>query len=159
MHINISSRNIIRTAQLLSAAAIITACSIMYFYREIHELAGMQWFKTDTQSFEVPIENPTRLDGHLIIRHVEGYQHNNLTVHLLSMKDGELWMDEHIAIPIKDENGDYVGAGSVDLWDVEHLIFESKTLSKGTYTFEVSHTMQQDRLPLVMEVGLVLEEV
>jgi gliding motility-associated lipoprotein GldH len=159
MHINISTQSVIRGAQWAVAATVISACSMLYFYREIHELAGMQWFKSDTQQFDVQVESPKKLDGRLIIRHVEGYQHSDLTVHVVVENNGEVWMDEHMAIPIKDENGDYLGSGSVDLWDVEHPLFQGKTLSKGNYTFKVDHTMQQDRLPLVMEVGLVLEEV
>lgn len=159
MLINFSTRPFMKLIHTSIISLLIASCSVLYFYREIHELEGMQWLRSDKQHFIVTADEPKTLDGRLIIRHIEGYQFQDLTVHVSVTHNGETWMDEDILVPIRDENGDYLGQGSVDLWDVEHALFQGKTLLKGEYSFTIEHTMQQDRIPLVMEVGLVLEEV
>lgn len=145
-------------AALVATSTILVSCGLIYFYRELHELEGMQWLKDDVQTFEVSIEEPKRLDATLLIRHVEGYAFKDLPVHFLLKQGDEVILEQDIAVPIKDKNGDYVGEGSVDLWDINYPLFDDRTFSEGEYTFRFQHVMERDRIPLVMEVGLQLEE-
>lgn len=118
----------------------------------------MQWEKKSVQTFEVIIEKDIVLDGIFVIRHVYGFSYPEIKVSYKLSKDGEDLENRTMTVPIKDQHGDYVGEGSVDLWDVNYPFFENVQFEPGTYVFQFSHEMQRDPLPLIMDVGLILEK-
>lgn len=149
----------LRITLLLSLVSLLIAsCGLLYLYRELHELPGMQWSKSSVQSFEVRLDNSKEVDASILFRHVDGYRYENVKMKILAKHDGTTWLDTLLIVPIKNESGDYLGEGAVDIWDVDFPFLTKEKLDAGQHTFEISHTMNTDPLPLVMEVGLVLTE-
>ena len=153
------SREPLRIAfSLLVTILVITSCSLFYLYREIHELPGMQWPKASSQTFEFELQTEEKIGATVLFRHVEGYRFDNVEMRIVAQHEEITWLDTLILIPIKNETGDYLGEGAVDIWDVEFQFLENKPLGAGAHQFDISHNMKIDPLPLVMEIGLALKK-
>jgi gliding motility-associated lipoprotein GldH len=133
-----------------------TSCSLLYAFREIQEIPGWKWASSDVRSFT--FENPETqiLDGTFLFRHVHGFGYASINIRAEIISDSER-IDTTFTIPIRDENGDYLGEGAGDLWDVEHTFLHGYEFKPGTYTLTFEQK-NADPLPLVMEVGVELAE-
>ena len=47
-----------------------------------------------------------------------------------------------------------------DIWDIEVILLDNYTFQEaGTYVFTIEHDMGGDMVPLVMEIGLVVDKI
>jgi len=129
---------------------------MFWHHRELKEIPGMRWNKSDAQIFDVDFNSVKELDAKLLIRYVYGYSDDFINCQVRIEKDGELVSEEAVSIQVRDEQGEYLGEGSVDLWDIQQRFLSSYSFEPGTYRFTVTHTMPVQELPLIMEVGLKL---
>ncbi len=148
-------KNILSSALFLLVFA---SCSLLWEYREIHEIDGMQWKQSDVQTFNYSTNKDVELDVILMIRHVYGFAYSTLPIELTIKQNGETLLTETKDIQVKNEDDEYVGEGSVDLWDLHNRILTKQSLPSGGYTIEVRHTAKQEVFPLIMEVGIQLEK-
>lgn len=152
---SITVKNILKT---LAFTTVFASCGLLWEYRNIHEIEGMEWHKSDVQSFEYTAETATNLNVLILIRHVHGIPFPSIPLRLIIKKDGQQISNSAVKILVMDNSKQYVGQGSGDLWDIEHLAFENMAFDAGTYTIELTHAMQRESIPLIMEVGIQLEK-
>lgn len=118
----------------------------------------MTWNKSDAKSFTANIKAAGNYDVYILFRHVHGFPYRDVAISMkMKGPDGE-GSDETYTIPIIGDNKEYLGEGSVDIWDVQHLALENHQMEAGEYTFELSHGMAKEDLQLVMEVGVQIEK-
>ncbi|HNL07787.1 MAG TPA: hypothetical protein PKH93_09450, partial [Chitinophagales bacterium] len=63
------------------------------------------------------------------------------------------------SIPLRDAAGKNLGSGMGDMWDVSFPIAKNVGMQKGQYSFEISHTMEEDIIPMLVDIGLSIDDV
>jgi gliding motility-associated lipoprotein GldH len=130
-------------------------------YNEHKELSPeMEWKKKDARKFEVPIDdNSGAYDMSLSFRYAEGYPYKTAKVKVTEKSpSGKKTVSEY-DLKVRKANGDYIGEGSLDIWDSEHMVEKGKKFEEtGTYTYVIQHNMPQDPMPLAMEIGVIMRE-
>jgi len=120
----------------------------------------MTWLRTDERSFRIEVDDPeATYDLFVAFRYAEGYPYSFLRVRVSEEMPNGTKSEKQYVLHIKDEEGDYIGEPAFQIWDSEHLVEKGKIFSqKGIYLFTVSHEMTDERIPLAMEIGLILKK-
>ncbi|MEZ4883744.1 MAG: gliding motility lipoprotein GldH [Chitinophagales bacterium] len=130
-------------------------------YKHFIDIPNNVWQKDNTVVFKVDMDKPVATaDVRLAIRYVDGYLYDHLKVNVKRISPSNKKSEQELNIKMMDGNEGYIGEGMGDLWDLEQVLtdgFENFEES-GTYQYEVSQTMKDDQFPLVVEVGLIVEE-
>jgi len=123
--------------------------------------ADLAWMKEDVKSFEIPIEDTSKVYAmSLAYRYANGYQFDRLVVHLTEKSPSGVVTENERTIKIRDVAGNYIGEPGYDIWDCEEIIDTPKRFDeKGNYSYQISHKMPQDQLHFGMEIGLILDEL
>ena len=143
-----------KTLSIALLVSSLLSCSLIYEFRDIKEIEGWRWSGSESFTFTYTTEEDKTLDGTLLFRHVQGFQYPEVSFRIEIESEQGVW-DTTFVVPIRDQNGDYLGEGSVDLWDVEHAVFNARRFAAGTHTIRI-HQNTADPLPLAMEVGIQL---
>lgn len=144
---------------LLLVAVMVASCESLWYYRSIHEFDDHTWMIGDTVAFEKEVEEARTVKLDLMFRHVYGFPYKDLGLYFeMTGPDGQTTSQE-LTIPIIGEDGQYLGEGAVDIWDVEQTVTPNLELKPGTYHFRVAHRMAKKDLQLVMEMGIRMEKV
>jgi gliding motility-associated lipoprotein GldH len=147
---------------ILSFILLITAaCNPNKVYEKHLTLSdNVEWKKNDVKRFEIDIkDNSIPYNFSLAFRYAQGYPFTSVKLLVKEILPDGTFEELPYELQLRDEQGKYVGSPGFDIWDSEHLIIKGKTFSQtGKYTYEITHDMQLDPLPLVMEVGIVLEK-
>lgn len=141
---------------LLSLLILTGACQKRTLYREFKEFKNYVWNKPDKISFEIPIKNQGQIANVILtVRHVGQYPFNNLPVkvNLITPKGETTTLEKDINL--KDEKGEFKGDVAGNLYDVEELLWkEIEFKEAGTYTIILNNSMQRDRIPGLVDVGI-----
>ncbi len=130
-------------------------------YRNFIKIPKNVWTQDNSILFKVNIENPIpQANVQLTIRYVEGYFYDNLKVKATRISPSNEKLDSEFVIPIKGKNGEYLGQGMGDLFDIEVPLAGGFELfqEKGMYQYEFSQMMGAEEFPLIVEVGLIVSE-
>ena len=148
-----------RIALMLFVLTLTTACS-MSIYRKFVEIPSAIWNKNNKIVFKVEIDEPlTNVDVLLAARVDHAYQFRNFKMNVKQTSPKNESKTMNVDMPIKDETGKHLGSGTANLWDVEFKMLEKVDFSeKGTYEFEVQHDMTEEKVILVVDVGLIIRE-
>ena len=148
-----------RTAFILFVLMLTTACS-MSIYRKFIEIPSAIWNKNNKIVFKVEIDEPLKnVDVMLAARVDHAYQFRNLKAKVRQTTPAKESKTLNVDMPIKDKTGKHLGSGTANLWDVETKFLEKVDFSEiGTYEFEVQHDMADEKLILVVDVGLIIRE-
>jgi len=93
----------------------------------------------------------------LAFRYAQGFPLQTMKVGFeMKSPDGEV-IDIPVTFDVKTSTGEYLGDGSGDIWDLEIPIQKDFKPIKGTYQFSIKQTSQIEKVPMVMEVGLVIK--
>ena len=138
--------------------ALLSACGILWEYRSLHELDGMEWDNSTAQTFDFSISETGNYKVEIIGRHITGFQFRNLEG-TMTIKGGSIMLENEFIIPIIGEDDMYLNEGGGDLWDFTFPAITSTNLPAGDYTATINHTMEQNPLGLVMEIGMQVERI
>lgn len=121
---------------------------------------NVEWQRKDVREFKVPIEDAdTTYNVSLAFRYAYGYQFNEVKLSVTEIAPDGTETTSEYGLTVRNENGDYIGEGSLDIWDSEHLVEQNKKYPvAGTYTYRISHAMPQDPLNFAMEIGMVIDK-
>jgi gliding motility-associated lipoprotein GldH len=147
---------------LVSVALSLLACKQEgRIYENHQELSPeVEWFKKDTRSFEVPIENiDLNYDLRVSFRFATGFQYQYANVKMTETSPSGQVKVHDLDLKVRKENGEYMGEAGYDIWDSEHLVEAKKQYTeKGTYTYVLEHTMPKDPLYYAMEIGIIVDK-
>lgn len=142
---------------LIAPLCLLMACGSLWEYRELHELKQFVWNKSDVQTYTADISETGKYDVFVLFRHVQGFPYKEVGVNMQMKADG---VDESqtFVIPVIGDGKEYLGEGSVDIWDIEHPAYKGIELQKGGCEFALEHQMNREDLQLVMEVGVMIKK-
>jgi len=152
----------IRIIVLVSFTLSLAACQPEgRVYNEHKELSPeFRWSQIDTREFEVPIDD-TSIPYNLTLsfRFINGYQYNAAKVSVIETSpSGKETVNEY-TLKVRDDKGEYIGEAGYDIWDSEHLVEANKKYEEtGIYTYTLAHSMPDDPLLNVMDIGVILDK-
>jgi len=137
----------------------IFACNPNRIYKEYEGIPGMVWESSNKLNFEVEIEDTISTHKLIIaVRHATYYSYSNLIINVTTTTPAGRQNEKKYDMQLKDENGDWKASGAGDYWDIEIPVDEGiRYYETGTYKFEIEQLVA-DQLPMVMEVGLIIEK-
>ena len=93
------------------------------------------------------------------IRHVYGFQFESIGVTIKTIAPSGKEADKNYDVKVKKSGGDYVGSCAGDLCDLETVLESNIKFDEiGEYKYFVTHNLPVDRIPGVIEVGLIIDE-
>ena len=138
----------------------LTSCSGGKIFEEHTDIKGNVWNRFEVIEFETDIRDiGNSYDFFITIRHMEQFPLKFITIDFtFYTPSGETRSSEH-RIDIKDADGNLLGKGMGDLWDLEKAVWKGYTFSEpGICRFEISSTMSYADLPGIMQVGLIVRK-
>lgn len=131
---------------------------MLWEYRSLEEIENMTWKKNDVKSFDAKISEDGVYDVFILFRHASGFPYSKLSLNMTAKGEG-LDHSSVVEIPVIDEGTKkYLGDGSGDLWDIEHVALSNQKLTSGNYHIELNQAMNFDELLLAMEVGIMVKK-
>jgi gliding motility-associated lipoprotein GldH len=138
---------------------LLSSCDRAKIYEKYQDNDRITWNRFDVKTFQVDIKDiSASYDFYIAIRHIDAFPLDYITVRfVIYTPSGETRTLEQ-KIRLKDENGNWLGDGMGDLWDITHLARKGLQFTQaGTCTVEISSTMSQADLPGIMQVGLIVK--
>lgn len=153
--------NFLTILSLFAILLINSACNPNKVYEKHLELSeNIEWKKSDVKRFEIDIkDNTIPYDFYLAFRYADGYPFTSVKLLLKEIQPDGTFEELPYELQLRSENGEYIGSPGYDIWDSEHLILPKKIFPKnGKYVYEITHDMPLDPLPMVMEIGIIIEK-
>jgi gliding motility-associated lipoprotein GldH len=139
---------------------VLTSCNPRKIYEKHFDIDRITWNRFDVKTFKVEIKDiSANYAFYAAIRHLTDVPFRFLTIKfIIYTPSGERRILEQ-KILLKDNDGNLLGDGMGDLWDVNHLVRDNfKFTEPGICTVEISSTMSQADLPGIMQVGLIVKK-
>jgi gliding motility-associated lipoprotein GldH len=136
------------------------SCDRNRVYEEYVEIPDNVWDVNNKVKFEVDITDTSSLYNiYINFRHADGYMARNIFMFVTTTyMDGKSEVDT-VEILLADETGKWMGDGLGDIWDNQKLFKSGVRFQQaGKYIYELEHAMRIEQVPLVMDVGLRVEE-
>ena len=145
---------------ILFGLMILSSCDKAKIYEKHLDNDRITWNRFDVKTFKVDIKDiSSGYDFYIAIRHLTDVPFKYLTIKFtLYTPSGETRTIEQ-KILLKDNEGNLLGDGMGELWDLVHLVREDFRFTEpGICTVEISSTMSQADLPGIMQVGLIVRK-
>lgn len=143
---------------LAAVAALFSACN-NYIAEDFKKLDEMEWNRADIKEFIIEIPSDTvTADVLLHVRYASGFAYQNLTLAIEETAPGGQTQIIPATYKLRSDDGKYLGDGSGDIWDIAFPLKHNIKLARGTYRYRIGHTMPQDRLLMLMELGITAEQ-
>ena len=153
---NIIISNFLKGLTIILFITFFSSCTNTY--RNFQKVKDMKWHRTDVKTFNVDIPEDGNYDLYFAMRHSTGYPFTSIKISVEQITpEGEEY-NKNAEFSVADENGQYIGEVTGQLWDIEELFSENTPLKKGKYTFKISHNMNSDPVILVIDVGLLIKK-
>lgn len=145
---------------VILALVFMTGCNRGKIFEQHQKMDRLVWNRFDMVNFEVDVEEiTTGYDFYVAIRHITDVPYRQLDLSFyLEGPDGSS-VAKDVTVPLRDKEGELLGKGLGELWDVETLAKENQRFSEpGRCKIEISSRMQQTDLVGVLEVGLIVRK-
>ncbi|HNI45320.1 MAG: gliding motility lipoprotein GldH [Chitinophagales bacterium] len=145
---------------LLVSCVFWVGCGNKHAFEQYVNLPNYVWSKTNTVVINADLENDiTAANVNLLVRYGTAYPFDALTVQVVSTAPNKKVQKANYSIPLRDAAGKNLGSGMGDMWDVSFPIAKNVGMQKGQYSFEISHTMEEDIIPMLVDIGLSIDDV
>lgn len=135
------------------------SCDNNRIFEENKAITGEGWSVNDVKLFNVDIKDPaTTTNFYINIRNADGYPYSNLFLFVKTIFPNGKMSNDTLECILADEKGKWLGSGIGDIYD-NQIPFKRNVRFPlaGKYTFEIQHGMRTDNVPLIMDVGLRIE--
>ena len=143
---------------LLPAVLIFFFIECRNVYRNFSEIPSLKWYKKDVLKFKVNINEDGIYDLFFALRYTTGFPYRNISVKITRKADDGIEWYKDCNFRIVNENDEYIGEVAGDMWDFEECFAEKQEMKHGTYYFEIEHTMPDDPVIPVLDVGLTVRK-
>lgn len=151
--------------RLIILVVFLSACDSAKVFEENIALENHIWNVENHPKFQVEITD-TVSDMNLIvnIRHSAHYPFSNLWVFVNTTNPEGTQRTDTLECVLAAKNGQWLGSGLGDIWDIQIPLKTQAFSSSGYYTFEIEQAMRYgdkgriEQLPEVMNVGFRIEK-
>jgi gliding motility-associated lipoprotein GldH len=142
------------------ALIILSSCNSGKIYEKYYDIDRITWTRFDMKTFTINIDDISRpYDFYVLIRHHTEFPFPAIDIRFtINTPSGEMrTMVQEIVL--KDKEGNLLGDGMGDLWDVVFPVRKGfQFTEKGECTVEVSSAMSKADLPGILQVGLIVRQ-
>ena len=119
---------------------------------------NLEWIRSDVLSFDIEIIDASiKYDQIITFRHAAGYAFSACSLKIVEKTPSGEKFEHFLTLSTADQDG-YLGDCSGDICDLEEIWRDSYTFTEsGTYHYDISHEMSDDKIHMVMEVGMALD--
>lgn len=139
---------------------LMTSCDESIVYEEHTDPPGnLEWNRDDVLSFDIEIiDISIKYDQIIAFRHATGYAFSTCDIIIEeTTPSGET--NTYDFSTITADRNEYIGEVSGDIYDVEQIWRPAYIFpEKGTYHYEIRHNMTDDKIHMVMEVGMIVKK-
>jgi gliding motility-associated lipoprotein GldH len=149
------------SAMLFAGLLFLSSCDKGRIFEQNQSIPESGWISTNVLKFDVDIKDPaTPANFYINVRNADGYPYNNLYLFVKTIFPNKKVSIDTLECVLADEKGKWLGNGLGDLYD-NQIPFKRNVRFPlaGKYTFEIQHGMRSDNIPLIMDVGLRIENV
>jgi gliding motility-associated lipoprotein GldH len=135
------------------------SCGKGKIFTEYKTVGENGWERKNKIVFEPEIkDNSSAYNIYVNVRHDDSYAYRNLYIFLTTeYPDGRKELDT-LECTLADEKNHWLGKGAGDLWD-NSILMETNVRFPipGKYKFTFEQGMRIDPVPMIMDVGLTIE--
>lgn len=149
-----------KTIAVLSFLVVLLAsCGSDAVYKEYVSLPGYVWSKNNTVVLKAALDKPLpNANVFINVRYGTAYPFESLVVVLKTTNPAQKTDTHNYTIPLRDANDKNLGSGMGDMWDVQFPIGKNIALEQGTYTYELSHQMPDNDIPMLVDMGIQIDD-
>lgn len=94
------------------------------------------------------------------LRHTDAYAYKNIWLYISTQQPGNNTVQkERFEFILQNQNGEWLGTGMSDIWEVRLPLFETIRFTKqGNYTIRLQQTMRDNPLLHIMNAGIRIEK-
>ncbi len=135
------------------------SCDSNKIYESNVEIPDGIWDMENVAQFKFPIEETTvPYNLKVNVRNTQFFQSKNLWVFIKTTSPSNKTQYDTLNCILATDKG-WIGEGMGDIWDISIPYKQSVGFpEKGDYTVEIKHGMRTEKLPMIMEIGLRVEE-
>lgn len=149
-----------RTAILIAAALLLTACNGNVYYDQSHSVNEHGWRPDDHLKFDVEVDDTTHLFNILVgVRNSITYPYSNTFLFIATtFPDGTMAFDT-LECPLADPAGRWYGKRTGRYVDSRYRLRggSARFPMAGTYSFEVANGMRDSAIAGLKDISLRIE--
>jgi gliding motility-associated lipoprotein GldH len=146
--------------KLFTVMLLLTSCDRVYREYDKDSFPTYTWKNGQEVTFNPTIEDATKsYELVLGLRHVYGLKIRTLPVNVRQISPSGKESSKEYQLTLIDDKGEYISSCGGDLCDIEVAVESGVKFDEtGEYKYIVTHSMPIDRIPGIMEVGLIINE-
>lgn len=146
--------------KLIIVILLLTSCDRVYRKYDKESFPTYTWQNGQGVIFKPTIEDVTKsYEVVLGIRHVYGLKIRTLAINVLQVSPSGKESSKEYQLKLIDDQGEYISSCGGDLCDIEVVVESNVKFDEaGEYKYLVTHNMPIDRIPGIMEVGLIINK-
>jgi gliding motility-associated lipoprotein GldH len=140
---------------------LLTSCQQGEIFNQNVPITNQIWNKNELFTFEVDItDSQASYDLIFSLRHHSDIQIKDLLIEVSKKTPSDKIKTSNYVIEIRDSKTSTLkGEALGDICDVEQVVENGIKFSEsGTYIFTLKHNMDEQLLPMIMEVGLIVRK-
>jgi len=156
---NLSKRTFILLA-IISCLSFV-ACTTMGVFEKNVTIPDHEWESSFKPEIVFDIDDTTSLYNiYIVVRHQNAYRFNNIWIKGSVLQPGDSTVrSQQYDLKLANDQYGWLGKGMDDIFEHRILIQQRTRFTRaGEYKFTLEHTMRQDPLPHIMNIGLRIEK-
>ncbi|MCH5600085.1 gliding motility lipoprotein GldH [Niabella ginsengisoli] len=138
---------------------IFISCKHIDVYEKQVDLPQHEWRKNQNAVIPFNISDSTYHQLFFVVRHTQRFPFNRLLVKLLVQDTAKKTIKAmHVNLPLTDTAGDWNGIMMDDIYYSRIKINPPVFLKPGAYRFVLQHTMKEEILSNILNVGIALDK-
>jgi gliding motility-associated lipoprotein GldH len=137
------------------------SCNKKHFYQDYVEIPEKIWKQSQVVKFIVNIQDIKQAYNISInVRHGFNYKYKNIWLFIKTTSpSGKSRLDTLNCI-LQKNNNHWAGKCIGDICDIQIPFADSIHFTEpGKYTFEIEHGLREKKVPLILEIGLIIDKI
>ncbi len=154
-----NNKIILSATLFLVCVLFFSSCDKARIYEQNQEIPESGWENKNVLKFDVEIKDiSTPTNFYINVRNADGYPYSNLFLFVKTIFPDGKQSNDTLECLLADEKGKWIGKGMGDIYD-NQIPFKRNVRFPipGKYAFEIQQAMRTDNIPLIMDVGLRIE--
>jgi len=140
---------------------LLPACNKGVLYQKYISIPGQQWDMKSPVTFKVNIDDTVNYYNIFVnVRNADSYTYSNLYLFIDITAPNKITERDTLQCILADPNtGRWLGEGLGDIWDNKiPFKYNTRFPRKGEYTFTYTQAMRDDKLSMIMDAGLTVQQ-
>ena len=140
---------------------VLSSCSHGVLYQKYITIPNKEWDVKAPVTFKVDVKDTQNYYNVFVnIRNADNYTYSNLYLFIDITSPMHTKERDTLECPLADASGRWLGDGLGDIWDNKILFKRNVRFPKpGEYDITYTQAMREDKLQMIMDVGLTVEEL